>query len=146
MHIVWWLWICVGLVLLLAEAVTPGGFYLFFVGVAALIAGVLAALGVDATWFQIALFAVLSAVFIAVFRKPLVERVRKTTRQADTPEFIGETARAVEMIAAGKEGKIELRGSTWYARNNGSVDVPENAQCTIVAREGIRMVVVFKQS
>lgn len=144
MHIVWWLWICVGLFLLLAEAVTPGGFYLFFVGIAALIAGALAALGVDAAWLQIALFAVLSAVFIVVFRKPLVERVRRTTRQADTPEFIGETARAVEAIAAGKEGKIELRGTIWHARNTGTVDLPENAACTIVTREGIRMTVVGK--
>jgi|WetSurMetagenome_2_1015567.scaffolds.fasta_scaffold1251943_1 inner membrane protein len=143
MHIVWWFWICVGLFLLLAEALTPGGFYLFFVGIAAIIVGTLAIV-VQATWIQIALFAVLSAVFIAAFRKMLVERVRKTTRQADTPEFIGETARAVETIAAGKEGKIELRGTIWVARNSGSVDLPENAACTIATREGIHMTVVIK--
>jgi membrane protein implicated in regulation of membrane protease activity len=140
MHIVWWLWICLGLFLLLAEALTPGGFYLFFVGIAAIIVGVMA-LAVQATWIQIAFFAVLSAVFIVAFRKTLVERVRKTTRQADTPEFIGETARAVEAIAAGKEGKIELRGTIWHARNSGTVDLPENAACTIVTREGIRLTV-----
>jgi len=143
MHIVWWFWICLGLFLLLAEALTPGGFYLFFVGVAAIIVGLLA-LALQATWIQIALFAVLSAVFIVAFRKTLVERVRKTTRQADTPEFIGETARAVEAIAAGKEGKIELRGTIWHARNSGIVDLPVNAACTIVTREGIQMTVVIK--
>ena len=143
MHIVWWFWICLGLFLLLAEALTPGGFYLLFVGIAAIIVGVLA-LAVQATWIQIALFAVLSAVFIVSFRKTLVERVRKTTRQADTPEFIGETARAVEAIAAGKEGKIELRGTVWHARNSGTVDLPENAACTIVTREGIRLTVTAK--
>jgi inner membrane protein len=145
MHIVWWFWICAGLFFLLAEATGAGGFYLLFVGIAALIVGGLAAFGVHMTWIQIALFAVLSAVFIATLRKPLVERVRKTTLQADKPEFIGETARAVESIAAGKEGRIELRGSIWHARNNGTVDLPENAACTIVAREGIGMVVVLKQ-
>jgi membrane protein implicated in regulation of membrane protease activity len=143
MHIVWWLWICVGLFLLLAEALTPGGFYLLFIGIAAIIVGALA-LAVQASWIQIALFGVLSAVFIVTFRKTLVERVRKTTRQADTPEFIGETARAVEAIAAGKEGKIELRGTIWHARNSGTVDMPENAACTIVTREGIRLTVTAK--
>ena len=143
MHIVWWFWICLGLFLLLAEALTPGGFYLLFVGIAAIIVGVLA-LAVQATWIQIALFAVLSAVFIASFRKTLVERVRKTTRQADTPEFIGETARAVEAIAAGKEGKIELRGTIWHARNSGTVDLAANSVCTIVTREGIQMTVTAK--
>jgi membrane protein implicated in regulation of membrane protease activity len=143
MHIVWWYWICLGLFFLLAEVTAAGGFYLFFVGIAALIVGAFSVWGHTA-WIQIALFAVLSAVFIVSFRKTLVERVRKTTRQADTPEFIGETARAVEPIAAGREGKIELRGSIWNARNSGTADLPANAACTIVAREGIRMVVTLK--
>jgi membrane protein implicated in regulation of membrane protease activity len=145
MHIVWWFWICVGLFLLLAEATAAGGFYLFFVGVAAIIVGALAAVGIHTAWLQVALFAVLSAVFIATLRRPLVERVRKTTRQADVPEFIGETARAIEPILAGKEGRIELRGSIWHARNSGTTDLPVNGVCTIVAREGIGMVVVLKQ-
>lgn len=144
MHIVWWYWICLGLLLLLAEVIGAGGFYLLFIGIAALIVGAISVGGL-AAWIQIALFAVLSAVFIGVLRKPLVERVRKTTRNADTPEFIGETARAVGPIPAGGEGKIELRGSIWNARNAGTSDLPENAACTIAARDGLSMVVNLKQ-
>jgi membrane protein implicated in regulation of membrane protease activity len=143
MHIVWWYWICVGLFLLVAETVGAGGFYLLFIGIAALIVGAIS-LVIPTAWVQIVFFAVLSAVFIAVLRKPLVERVRKSTATADIPEFIGETARAVEPIGAGREGKIELRGSIWNARNSGTSDLPENAACTIVAREGIKMVVASK--
>jgi membrane protein implicated in regulation of membrane protease activity len=143
MHIVWWYWICLGLFFLVAEVMTAGGFYLLFVGIGALIVGAFS-VGVHEAWVQITLFAVLSSVFIVTLRKPLVNRVRKTTRQADTPEFIGETARAVERIAAGKEGKIELRGTIWHARNSGTADLPENAFCAIVAREGIHMVVTLK--
>ena len=144
MHVVWWYWICLGLFFLLAEALTPGGFYMLFIGIAALIVGVLS-LGVHAAWIQIALFAVLSTVLIVTLRKSLVERVRKTTVQADVPEFIGEAARAVEPIASGKEGKVELRGSIWSARNEGTVDLPKDAPCTVVAREGLKMVVTIKQ-
>lgn len=143
MHIAWWYWICLGLFMLLAEAMTPGGFYLLFVGIAAIIVGALA-LAIPTVWIQITLFAVLSTALIAGLRKPLVERVRKTTRQADTPEFIGETARATEKIMTGKEGKIELRGSIWHARNAGKAEIAENGACTIVAREGITMVVTPK--
>jgi inner membrane protein len=143
MHVVWWHWICLGLLLMLAEATAAGGFYLLFVGIAALLVGAIT-LVVPTVWVQITLFAVLSAGLIATLRKPLVERVRKTTRQADTPEFIGETARAVEPISAGKEGRVELRGSTWQARNSGSADLAQGAACTIVAREGIKMVVTQK--
>jgi len=42
----WWTWILFGLVLFLAEIVTPGGFYIIFFGVGAVIVGVLA--GFDA--------------------------------------------------------------------------------------------------
>jgi len=144
MHIAWWYWICLGLFLLLFEAITPGGFFLLFIGIAAIIVGILA-LSVYTAWIQITLFAVLSAVLIVTLRNPMVKRVRKTTREADQPELIGETARAVEMIGAGKDGKIELRGSIWHARNSDSSDLPENAACTITAREGIHLVVKHKQ-
>jgi membrane protein implicated in regulation of membrane protease activity len=144
MHIAWWYWISLGLFLLLVEALTPGGFYLLFIGIAALVVGILA-LAVDVSWIQISLFGVLSAVLITTLRKPMVERLRKSTTQADTPEFIGESARAVEMIKAGREGKIELRGSIWNARNSGTEDLAENAACTIISRDGIRMVVTLKQ-
>ena len=144
MQIAWWYWISLGLFLLLFEALTPGGFYLLFIGIAAIVVGLLA-LAIDASWIQISLFAILSAVLIATLRKPLVERVRKTTRQADVPEFIGETARAVEPFKAGGDGRIELRGSIWNARNGGSEDIPENAMVTVISREGIHMVVTLKQ-
>jgi inner membrane protein len=144
MHIAWWYWICMGLFLLLYEAMTPGGFFLLFIGIAAIIVGVLA-LSVHTAWIQVTLFAVLSAVLIVTLRKPMVERVRRTTQQADKPELIGETARAIEMIGAGKHGKIELRGSIWHARNSDDSDLLENAACIIIAREGIQLVVKHKQ-
>ncbi len=36
---IWWYWMLLGLVLLGAEMVTPGGFYILFFGLAALIVG-----------------------------------------------------------------------------------------------------------
>ena len=36
---IWWYWMLVGLVLLGAEMVTPGGFYILFFGLAALVVG-----------------------------------------------------------------------------------------------------------
>ena len=144
MHIMWWLWVCLGLFLLVAEAMAAGGFYLLFIGIAALIVGALS-VGSLTAWIQISLFAVLSAVFIGVLRNPLVDRVKKSTRSADKPEFIGETARSVEPIPSGKEGMIELRGSIWQAHNSGTTILQENDSCTIIARENLKMIVTFKQ-
>ena len=39
----WWIWILFGLLLLLVELVTPGGFYILFFGIGAVIVGILVA-------------------------------------------------------------------------------------------------------
>ena len=63
----WWLWLVLGLVLLGVEILTPGGFYIIFFGVAALIVGVLAGLGVGGPlWAQLVLFSVLSVASLVV--------------------------------------------------------------------------------
>jgi membrane protein implicated in regulation of membrane protease activity len=140
MHIEWWYWVIAGVFLLLSEALTPGGFYLLFIGIAAVITGAVNPL-IHTAWVEIVLFAALSTLSIVLLRKPLVERVRKTTPQSDVPEFIGETARAVSVIPVGKEGKVELRGSVWQARNGGTADIAQNSACVISARVGLSLVV-----
>jgi len=57
----WWLWILLGLLLFLAELTTPGGFYIFFFGIGAVIVGIL--VGFQAAgppWFQFILFSAIS--------------------------------------------------------------------------------------
>ncbi len=41
----WWLWILIGLGLLVLETATPGGFFAFFFGVGAVLVGMAVALG-----------------------------------------------------------------------------------------------------
>ena len=81
---------------------------------------------------------------ISFFREKLVERVKKSTPRSDRREFIGEEGIAREPIAAGGEGKVEVRGTTWQARNSGSADLPANALCTVISRDGLRLVVTPK--
>jgi inner membrane protein len=143
MHIEWWYWIIFGILLLLAEAATPGGFYLLFVGIAALVVGALTPL-IQISWVELSVFAVLSVLLIVFFRHPLVERVRKATPHADVKEFIGESARVIDAIPAGREGKVELRGSVWRAKNNGLTDLSADELCTITALQGIMVIVKSK--
>ena len=37
----WWIWILLGLLLCVAELTTPGGFYILFFGIGAVIVGIL---------------------------------------------------------------------------------------------------------
>ena len=57
----WWIWVLAGFVLLALELASPGGFYLFFFGCAALAVGLLAAPGwAQPLWLQGVLFSGLS--------------------------------------------------------------------------------------
>ena len=69
----WWLWILLGLALLGAELLTPGGFYVLFFGVAALIVGLLVSLGWGGSQAtQWLLFSVGSIGALALFRQRLL--------------------------------------------------------------------------
>jgi inner membrane protein len=140
MHIEWWMWMVFGVVTLSLELMTPGGFYLMFIGSAAIVTGALAPV-IHTAWIEILLFAFLSIFSIAVFRRPLARKVARSTPKADVQEFVGETGRALEAIAPGATGTVELRGSTWQARNGGTVPLAINGACSVVSRDGLKFVV-----
>ena len=45
MDLLWWHWLVIGLLLVLVELATPGGFFVIFFGVSAIIVGALAGFG-----------------------------------------------------------------------------------------------------
>ena len=75
---VWWYWMVLGLALLAAEMTTPGGFYILFFGLSALLVGTMAGLGiVDLDWLQWLLFSVIAIGSLLVFRGPLMARMSR---------------------------------------------------------------------
>jgi len=114
----WWVWVLVGLGLLGLEILTPGGFYVLFFGAGALLVGMLAAFGVAGPpWLQWLLFSVFSTLSLVLFRGRLVawSRAGETAPAMDT--LVGEIAMPLEDLLPGSLGKVELRGTSWTARN-----------------------------
>src|SRR4030095_7543002 len=73
---VWWYWMVLGLALLGAEMTTPGGFYILFFCLSALLVGTLAGLEVvSVDWLQWLLFSVIAVGSLLVFRGPLLARM-----------------------------------------------------------------------
>jgi membrane protein implicated in regulation of membrane protease activity len=137
----WWIWVLAGFVLLGLELGTPGGFFLAFFGVAALVVGGLAAAGVaEALWVQWLLFSLLSVASVLVFRKPLLEwmRRREPARPAvDT--LVGETAILTEDLPAGGVGKAELRGTSWSVRARAGGPMPRGSRCRVEEVDGLTL-------
>ena len=77
MDMQWWHWAVLGLVLGLFEIATPGGFFIVFFGLGAIVVSLLAATGVAGPlWVQWILFSAISVVSLLVFRDPLLRKIR----------------------------------------------------------------------
>ena len=138
----WWVWILLGFLLLLAELLTPGGLYLLFFGVAAIAVGLLAGLDlIGPPWIQWLMFSILSVAALSLFRRPLLKRLRPATMAQEVDSLVGETAIALEDMAADAIGKAELRGSAWNARNVGGISLTRGQRCTVERVDGLMLCV-----
>lgn len=137
----WWIWIVFGLALLLGELITPGGFYILFFGIGAVVVGGLA--GFDfagPAWFQVILFLLVSVVTLWLFR----ERLLKVTQGAtpyNVDSMVGETAVIMEEIPSNGIGKAEMRGTSWNARNIGEKPLARGERCRVERIEGLTLFV-----
>jgi membrane protein implicated in regulation of membrane protease activity len=138
---IWWYWMLVGLVLLGAEMVTPGGFYILFFGLAALAVGTLAGVGlVQAEWLQWLLFSGIAILSLLVFRGPLLAWIKTHDKEMpNVDSMAGECAIPLEDLAPGGTGKAELRGTMWTAHNAGSALLKKNQRCKVQRVEGLTL-------
>jgi membrane protein implicated in regulation of membrane protease activity len=138
---IWWYWMLVGLVLLGAEMVTPGGFYILFFGLAALAVGTLSGVGlVQAEWLQWLLFSGLAIFSLLVFRGPLLAWIKTQDKEMPTVDsMVGESAILIEDLVPGGTGKAELRGTTWTAHNSGPALLKKNQRCKVERVEGLTL-------
>ena len=138
----WWLWLAGGLALVVAELITPSGFFIIFFGIGALAVGVLASLGmVTSLPMQGLLFTVLSVASLLVFRGRL-----KTTFQPPPPpsidSFVGVLAVVQESLQPGLVGRVEVRGASWSARNTSDVTLTAGQRARVAGIDGLLLTVV----
>ena len=142
----WWAWVLLGIVLLLAEIVTPGGFYIIFFGVGAVAVGVLAGFDLGGPlWFQFILFSLISVLALWLFREKLLRLTQGGPRH-NVDSLVGETAVAAENIAANSIGKAEMRGTSWTARNVGEKPLARGERCTVERIEGLTIFIRAEQN
>lgn len=142
----WWIWILIGLLLVLAELVTPGGFYFIFFGAGAVGVGIVSGLQVAGpVWLQFILFSVLSVGALWLFREKLLRLTQSAPHEA-IDNLIGETAVAVDEISINAVGKAELRGASWSARNVGDQPLARGERCKVERVEGLMIFVRREQA
>jgi membrane protein implicated in regulation of membrane protease activity len=138
----WLYWLALGLVLIALEMVSSGGFYIIFFGVAAVIVAGLAGSGlIEAGWIQWLLFSALSVASLVLFRNPLMRTLNLGAGAADIDTLAGETGTALEDMNVGANGRVELRGTTWSARNTGSTPLARGHRCVVVRADRLTLLV-----
>ena len=142
MHIAWWHWFALGLILIALEMAAAGGFYIIFFGIAAVIVGTLVLAGVGGSvWVQLLLFSILSVLSLLFFRSPMMRWLKLDRDGVDVDSLVGETAIAKETIAPGAIGRVELRGTAWTARNRGLETLATGTRCVVVGVDRLTLFV-----
>jgi inner membrane protein len=143
----WWHWLLLGLFLVALEMAASGGFYFIFFGIAALVIALLRLVGlIDPVWLQLLLFSVLSVVSLVLFRNPLMRRMHLSPGATDIDTLSGDHGIVLEAMDAGAPGRVEVRGTTWSARNIGSTALSHGARCIVVRAERLTLLVKAEEA
>lgn len=132
----WWIWVVIGFALLALEF-TSASMHVGFFAIGAWVVAILVGLGVDLPlWAQILTFTGVSLFAFFVLRPPLMRRL-KLNEKKSIDSLVGEQATALEDMAVGSNGRAELRGSTWSARNVGETALIRGQRCIVAGVEGL---------
>ena len=133
----WWSWLVIGFGLMAAELLgVEAAYYLIFVGVAAILTGLVGFAGLDLPiWVQWLLFSTLAIASMVLFRRKLYDRFR-----GGLPAFgnslIGVSVSPGEDLPPGGRCRVRLRGSTWDAENAGAGVIEGGRPARVIATDG----------
>ncbi|MFN3620452.1 NfeD family protein [Sphingorhabdus sp.] len=134
-----WFWLSLGLILGVAEMVAPG-FFLMWLGLAALIVGILDYFLPITLAYQVAVFAILSVLTVFAGKKFLQDHPIETEDNKLNDRgarLTGEIVTVVEPIANGN-GRVKVGDSVWNARG---VDAALGARVKVIGADGAVLLV-----
>jgi membrane protein implicated in regulation of membrane protease activity len=136
----WWFWVLLAFLLLTIEFFATTAHVGFF-AVGAFIVAILVGLGLNIPlWAQLLTFAI-SSVVLLVFVRPIVVRKLGLSKTHVVDTMLGEQAIALGDLAVAAEGKAEMRGSTWTARNVGETPLLKGQRCVVEKVVGLTLYV-----
>jgi membrane protein implicated in regulation of membrane protease activity len=110
----WWLWFVAGVLLIVGEMFTVS-FYLLWLGIAAMVAAVLAYFFPEEYWLP-PLAASITGVLLIVFTKPLTARARQAKGFQDPAQYmVNRIGEIVEPVTPTRLGIVKVGNDTWSA-------------------------------
>ena len=137
----WWGWLIVGIGLLGVELfVVDAQFYLVFIGVAAVLVGLLGLAGIAMPdWAQWLLFAALALVSMFAFRQRVYQLVRGKGGTVEAGANAGDRVVVPARLEPGQTCRVDYRGSTWNARNVDARPIEAGSEAVIAQVDGLTL-------
>ena len=136
------IWILVGLLLAALEMVAPG-FFLLWIGLAALGTGVIATLSGVGVEAQFGVFVALTALLVGWAALRMRRRVVVDVVNSPAANLIGATCRAVAFRDG--EGRVALGDGTWQARTTDGWEPAAGTALRVVGLDGTTLLVAAKR-
>lgn len=134
----WWVWVLVAFLLLIIEFFTTTAHVGFF-AVGAFLVAILVSLGTGGPlWFQLVLFAT-SSVVLLVFVRPIIVKRLGLNKTPPVDQIAGEHALVLEEMGVESDGRAEMRGTTWTARNVGATPLVRGQKCVVERVVGLTL-------
>lgn len=136
-----WVWLGLLVVLILAEITTVQLTTIWFAG-GALVALILAAVGIDSLIIQITAFIAVSVILLIATRPIVKKYINKKSQPTNADRCIGQSAIVTEDIdnILGK-GAARINGTEWTARSENGDAIAAGATVTVVKIEGVKLIV-----
>ncbi|TLD40209.1 MAG: putative activity regulator of membrane protease YbbK [Candidatus Jettenia ecosi] len=137
---VWWIWMVFAAIFIISEIFTAGFFLLWF-GIGAVVAGILAVLGMSAGW-QWGVFIGISAVLFITSRRFAERFTIQQPSGVGADRFLGEKGIVLEEIDAIKNtGIVRIRNEHWRSDSYTNETIPVGKRVEVVKVVGTHLVV-----
>lgn len=136
----WWGWMIIGALMLGSELLgVEAAFYLVFIGIAAMITGLVELAGADLElWMQWILFSVIAVILMVLFRKKLYAKLRGSGVGYQTGPA-GEVVTVEEALAPGQSGRMSYRGTRWTVVNDSKEAFTAGQRVRISRVDGLKL-------
>jgi len=136
----WWIWVLAAFLLLIIEFFTTTAHVGFF-AVGAFLVAILVSLDAGGPlWFQLIFFAT-SSVVLLIFVRPIIVRKLGLNKTPVVDSMSGAYAVALQDMGVESDGRAEMRGTTWSARNIGETPLTRGQKCVVDRVVGLTLYV-----
>lgn len=137
---IWWIWMGLAVLFIIGEIFTAG-FFIFWFGIGAAVAGVLAMMGFGAGW-QWGAFILISGILVAVSRKFSDRFTQKQPPGIGADRFIGKAGVVLEEIDNIQgTGRVRLNKEEWRAESETDDKIPVGERVQVIKLDGTHLIV-----